>query len=131
MPHETLWEDKGVYWKMSGCVDLIEINQMNNRWYSDRRFLASEYCIWDASGIDRLAMSESQADIPAAHDRAAADMKPDLKAALIVGDAATRKLAEAFIASSKRLHSSWDFGLFDTEAQARAWVAFATEPACH
>jgi hypothetical protein len=123
MPHQTLWENKGIYWRFSGVVTLDEQELADGEMYGDPRFDELEYFIWDGTDIDKVDYHETEADEPAAIDKVSSVYKPNLKGALIAKTESVKLVVQRYIKTSIELGSSWEFKMFDSLEQAREWLA--------
>ena len=123
MPHITTWEKNGIYWVFSGVVTLQEQQKADGEMYSDPRFDSLEYFIWDGTNVTKMDYGDSEADEPAAIDKASSTYKPNLKGALIAKNKAVRKKLKRYIKTSERLKSTWDLRIFETIDQARNWLS--------
>ena len=122
MAHNTTWEERGIYWKFSGHVSAVEVEEADNEMYGDPRFDEIKYFIWDMTDASELGMTESDSDFPAGTDRAAAYTNKNLNGALVSNNEQIRKRFKRYIEVSSEIGNPWKLKIFNNLEDARAWV---------
>ncbi len=120
MPYSTRWEARGVVWKFEGRVTGMELLAANHAIYGDPRFDQMAYQIVDLTEVERFDVTEEDMIVIAANDRAAALSRADVKVAIATRNEIVRQLSALYDAASAT--SPWEQQVFETVADARAWV---------
>ena len=123
MPHVTVWEEGGIYWKFHGRLDAEELHEANGEMLGDARFDLMDYYIWDALDVTELGANEEDANETAFFDVSASTHNQNIKGALLATDSTLRMLLEVYITTSAERGSPWKLQLFDNLEDARAWLA--------
>lgn len=122
MPHKTVWEEKGIYWRFSGPVSSTEVEQANNEMYGNPRFDDIRYFIWDMADATAPEITVDVAEDAAATDRGASLTNAQIKGALISSNNYIDKLIQHYIKTSESMGTPWKLKLFNNLEDARSWV---------
>lgn len=123
MPHQTRWEEHGIYWHYSGIVDHDEVLQSNYEFYNDQRADNAQYQLVDCSGVEAFNVRELTLDALAALDKASSQYLHQLNVALVSSDKQVQRLYRNYIEAARRLDLQWQIAVFDDQPSARAWLA--------
>ncbi|MDP0500615.1 MAG: hypothetical protein Q7P63_10995 [Verrucomicrobiota bacterium JB022] len=116
------WYPKGTALRFEGRVDLAEINEANAALWRDPRFDDHCFSLWDLRKGDLSCIEMDQAKVLAAQDMAASLHAPRIRMVFLIADTYTREFTQEYIDYSLRMRTSWDFVIFQTEAEALAWL---------
>ncbi len=122
MPHITIWEENGIYWKYSGVVTLQEVFEANNEMYGNPKFDHISYQIVDFLEVDKLDFKDEDVAVPAATDFSTTTYVRPQKIALVANALPIRVLCHSYIEESLEMGSPWQFQLFHTLEEAREWA---------
>jgi hypothetical protein len=123
MAHNTIWEEKGLFWQFSGEVTALEVQEANNELYSDPRFDTAEYFIWDMTDVSEVCLTESDVGHAVAMDRGASFTNNRLNGALIANNEHIRNLITQYIDASAVSGNPWKLKLFNNLEEARSWLS--------
>ncbi len=121
--YKTTWEEKGVYWKVTGNTSVDELIHSSSIMSGDARLDDIEYYIYDGTDIEKFDYIDlSDVDRIAAEDAVSSSYKPELKGALVGTLPVLIKLFDRYLETSKKMNSSWDMRVFSTLKEARDWL---------
>ncbi len=123
MAYTIKWEEKGVYLRFYDTLTLDEVRQSNDELYSDSRFYDAKYQVCDYLDVNEINLVSKEVKIPASIDKAASASIPGMKIALISTDNRLIELGNEYIETSKKLHSTWVFNIFECLEDARNWIS--------
>ena len=121
MSYETFWEEKGIRWVFTGILTSEDLLRSNLELYEDERFDTIEYELADFTGIESYAATAETIRRVARMDRDQSVRNPELKVALIATKDVHRGLAQVYALSGG--DTPWSIGVFETEEEARVWLA--------
>lgn len=122
MPFQITWEPNGVLVEFFGECRGDEVHRATEEVHGDARFDQCHYYITDLTGITLLQADEGHAEHEAAVDKGASLSNRRMCIGVIAVDEEIRRLAQHYIDTSKALNSRWEFGLFKSLTEARAWA---------
>lgn len=122
MPYTLSWNDNVLHIRLAGCVNTQDIRAYEHSIYSDRRFDALDYAIWDGTQIESLDFPVIEAEYSAAFSKGSSLSNSSIKMAIIVTDSAVRVAAESYINFSRYIETPWDMKIFDTIDAASDWL---------
>ena len=127
MSYTTEWEKNGVVWRYSDVVNGEELIKSNLEIYGDERFDIMKYQIVDLIDVNTFQVTRDEMLKMAAYDKAAALSNPRVKVAIVATIPAIKTLTELYEAAN--IESPWETRVFDSIADARAWVSPVHEEA--
>jgi hypothetical protein len=117
MPHEIIWEPKGVYKRFSGHVSAAEFLNSQEEVLADPRIDSARYVINDFLGVTSYVATKDDAEYSAAYNRGANFSNPRLRVACITTSPGIRVLvAAAALVSTLKLKA------FSSQEEARRWA---------
>lgn len=122
MSYRTYWEKDGVHWIYTGSVNLEQIQQADDEVYTNPKFADVSYVIWDASAVTELDLSGFQVDIQVVRDISHTIDNDSILCAFVCHRPNLIGMAHQYIALASKLHSNWQFQVFDNLPQARKWI---------
>ena len=122
MPYKLSWEPFGVVCRFSGVVSDEELVAVNEEVHASALFAAIEYLIVDFSMIERFDVSSATVRSVAALDRAAAEINPHVRVAIITSEVFLRGMANMYAIEHEVAGGSWSTEVFEREEDARAWA---------
>jgi hypothetical protein len=120
MPCSITWEDKGLYARFNGECSIGDVTTVFDRLAADPRMDVARYALFDYLGVSAHDVTEHDIEHAAALDIGMSFTNPRLLFASVTTDERIRALWQHFISVNVKTERH---GLFETEAQARAWVA--------
>jgi hypothetical protein len=120
MPFETIFEDQGIFWKMSGVVNSDDINEVNKILYGHPDFDVLRYIIFDYTEADDFQMEVPEVIKVAAMDGAAALTNPKIRIAIVTQNENLLKAIQVF--NNFRGGHPWETKVCDTVDEAREWL---------
>ena len=120
MPHETFWEQDGIYRKFTGQISGEEILSSNFDLQSDPRFLAIKYIINDFTDVTAHNIETNHTKVYAKTDDIASSSKGALKIALVVSRDDLMSLANQYKEEMKG--KLFNCEIFNTLQDSRSWV---------
>jgi len=127
MPYETHWEDEGIHWVFSGIVTDDDLLRCNLELYDDARFESIRYEIADFRAGESFTITAKTLRRVARMDRDQAVCNPSVKVAVIATAAVQKGFAQVYALSGG--DTSWVTEVFDSEEDARAWLAHPADGA--
>jgi len=126
LSHQINWEKHGVVGKLSGLISHRDIYACNESVCGDSRFDAISYQIADLLDARMAETTDASKVLQmieriAATDKAAAKSSPNLKIAIVTSLETVGSLSSYY--ASELTDSSWVCEIFETMAEARAWIA--------
>ena len=118
MACETVWEDKGIYWKYSGKVSGKEIVEASTSIYGDERFITLKYKFVDFLDAESIDIDKNQLALIAYQHLAAERANPYIKTAILIKTG--QEVAHQFAAFFEK--SSWEVRVFTDTDEANEWV---------
>ena len=120
MPYETHWEPQGIRWAYTGTMSDDDVLRSNLELYQDPRFGSIRYQIADLTHVDVFAASADTIRKLSHMDRDQAVTNPNVKVAIVASTPITLGMANIYtLAAGEML---WQVRVFETEADARAWL---------
>lgn len=120
MPFETLYEEHGILWNMSGIVTADDIKEIDNILYGLPDFDSLHYIIFDYTAADDFQMEVQEVIKVAAVDSVAAKTNPRIKIALVTDNENLLKAIKLY--STFRGGHPWETKACYTVAEAREWL---------
>ncbi len=117
MPHEIIWEPKGVYKRFSGFLSYEEYARTQEEILADPRVDGIRYIINDLLAVEGYSVSRDQAEYLAAFNRGTSFSNSRIRIAYATTNAAARLLIKA-----AAVVSSLTVKDFSTLEAARAWA---------
>lgn len=122
LSYHLVWTSHGVELKYSGSIDCSDVIKANSRFFDDPRSDSAQYQINDFTDAVPRDLPLDEVDLICAMDIGGSAYIEQL----IVAFAATHpKFIEVifyYIDILRKSDSSWIFNVFETAAEARAWV---------
>jgi len=123
MPYELIWESpQAVLCRFFGEVVDAELDEATNALLEDSGSDLVASAIWDFSAMTGFQVSPKHASEIAATDAVASGYMPPMRHAFVSRDPAFSQLARLYIEEAKQMGSHWENRLFETLAEARAWL---------
>lgn len=120
MPSSITWEDRGLYARFEGECSIGDITKVFDQLAADPRMDSARYAIFDYLDVSGHDVTELETEHAAALDIGLSFTNPRLLLASVSTDARVRELWRHYISVNVKTERH---GLFDTVAQARAWIA--------
>jgi len=120
MPSSITWEDKGLYARFNGECSIGDVTKVFDRLAADPRMDSARYAIFDYLDVSGHDVTDQDIEHAAALDIGLSFTNPRLRFASVTTDERIRALWRHYISVNVKTERH---GLFETEAQARAWVA--------
>ena len=125
MSYETHWEPEGIRWVYSGVMTDDDILRSNLELYDDPRFDTLKYQIADLRRVESFEGSARAVRRLSRMDRDQASRNPNVKVAILAGEALVRGIANVYAMSG--VDAPWETRIFESEDDAREWLARATD----
>lgn len=109
-------------WHFVGSVGLGEIANAMDRVFELEHVDDIRFTIFDARGVDRLAIELPEVERFAVSGYGAATQKRDMYLAFICKDPAARRIINYYIIYSKMVRGPWVSRLCRTRAEALQWL---------
>ena len=119
MPVQLTWEDHGLYRRYTGAISselLVRVKEAN---LGDERFDRLRYTICDFSDIGDFCCRKQDLEYLGALDKASSLYRPEIFVATVATD---ERIASAMRSLRDSGVSPYPRGVFDSLAQARAWI---------
>ena len=120
MLDETVWTDHGIEWRMSGVVDLSEINEANAKFSGDPRSDKARYQLADLSEVTELRASDEEMRYVGAYDAAQSLSTPRIRLAFVVANDRVLRKLQPYLEMARK--GVWLIEVFGDVAAARAWA---------
>ena len=120
MPHELVWEHRGVHKRLSGQVSAAEFQRSVELIQADARFDDIRYVINDFTAVGGHGLDEQHLLELAAIQYGAQASNPQVRAVYVGVDPELARQLRAILIDSQR--SLYRVALFDTLPQARDWL---------
>ena len=120
MPYETIWEEKGVYWKYSGILTGDDILQSNIGIYGDSRFDNLRYQLVDMLDVESFDVDTEAMEEVTAMDAGASQTNPRLVVALVATQVQAKRLVELYETTTGG--APWETAIFESVEEARVWI---------
>lgn len=120
MSYENIWENNGVYRKYHNGINGKELLQAAEEVLGHELFDSIRYIINDLLHVTEHNVKTSDIITLASMDRAAADINPDIKIAIVVTIPTIKTLASLY--GDLMGHSPYPSKIFSNLEEARIWV---------
>lgn len=120
MPHELVWEHRGVHKRLSGQVSAAEFQRSVELIQADARFDDIRYVINDFTAVGGHGLDEQHLLELAAIQYGAQASNPQVRVVYVGCDPELARLLRAILIDSQR--SAYQVALFETLPQARDWL---------
>jgi hypothetical protein len=120
MPHEAIWEDRGIYWKFTGILTGDDLRQSNTSIYGDSRFDKLRYQLVDMLDVESFDVDTEAMEEVTAMDAAASQTNPRLIVAVVATQIQAKRLVELYETTIG--NAPWETAMFETVEDARAWI---------
>lgn len=117
MPHEIIWEERGVHKRFSGFLSFEEFARVQEEILADPRVDTLRYIINDFLAVEGYSVTREQAEYSGAINRGTSFSNARIRVACVTTDMSVRLL---IIAAA--LFSSLEVRTFPTLDMARAWA---------
>lgn len=114
LPHGSICSFKGV-------LSLSELEGVTAGLHADKRLKGHSFGVLDFSDADLSEISSTDIRHPAALDKAVAMHVPYLRVGFVSGKRGTVELCKAYIESSKKFGSTWEYKIFGHLDEAINW----------
>ncbi len=121
MPYTLTWNDDGTYVKFFGKVSFSEVREADDLHYGDKKFDDIKYQIFDFTDADVSRITRQDAQIQAAHDKAASHYKKNLKVANIGKGEHIEAVFKEYANFMMHWQSTWEFRSFSNYKEAIQW----------
>ncbi len=121
MTYQIYWEKAGIYKKIFGQVNILEIQEAKCKLFIDERFKHAKYQLWDFSKVDNITINKDDAFMLSALDKSAMRwLNKKMKVAVVTKN----PLIIDFILKYKILINltKWSCELFTSTTRARKWI---------
>lgn len=119
MSYELIWESRGVIKRYFGVLTSTDLVEPVERTEADPRFDDLRYVINDFLAVERLELAPFDVEYVAAVDHAAAKSNHDIWIAVVTTASDVIAVVERYADLSQNAYPT---KIFDTMAQARAWL---------
>ncbi len=120
MTYETIWEEKGIYWKFQGVLTGDELLQSNMNIYGDSRFDKLRYQLIDMLDVESFDVDPAAMEEVTAMDEAASQTNPSLVVAVVSTHIQAKRLVELYETTTGG--APWETDIFESVEAARAWI---------
>lgn len=122
MPFLVEWEVNGVLASFSGKPDFPELRECDHVVNNDDRFNDCTYFLYNLLEADLCNLELPDASQMARFDLDVAEVKGDLKLALITVNSKGLELCSHYISYCRLMKMPWEIEIFSSLREARAWV---------
>jgi len=124
MSYSFSWENKGVYWKYEGILDISKLIHANAELIGNKKIENISYIIWDASAINADSLDDKEAiEISTTFSKAVDVLNPHIKVAFLALDKHLRFLINQYLEVNRKQIPHAKLKLFDNLDNARNWIA--------
>ena len=122
MSVETIWEEDGVYQRYTESITPEDCARGKTSVMGSENLDQIQYWLVDASQSTEYLLGRVQAVEAAGHDYGAKVINDNVLKAFVTTSPAHRKNIEIYMETLKLGESPWKVAIFDTVAEARAWI---------
>ncbi len=120
MPYETIWEEKGIYWKYKGILTGEDLLQSNTSIYGDSRFDKVHYQLIDMLDVESFEVDTEAMEEVTAMDLGASQTNPNLIVAVVSTHIQAKRLVELYETTTGG--APWETEMFESVEEARVWI---------
>ena len=120
MSFETIWEEKGIYWKYKGILTGDDLLQSNMSIYGDSRFDKLRYQLIDMLDVESFDFDTEAMEEVTAMDVGASQTNPRLIVAVVATHVQAKRIVELYKTTTGG--APWETELFESVEEARAWI---------
>ena len=120
MPHETIIEENGIYWRIYGILSYGEFFLINKETWNRSDWSDMKYQITNFLDVDTVEISKEKVTLIAHMDSASSQSSHKMKVALVADQDDILELCTDYIEALKP--GDWEAKIFGTLEEARAWV---------
>ena len=121
MPYETIWEDKGIYWKYQGILTGDELLKSNVNIYGDARFDKLRYQIVDMLNVESFDIITQKMEELTVMDMAASRSNSTIVVAIVSTRIQAKRLVDIYKNTSGS-GAPWETEIFESVEDARVWI---------
>ena len=120
MSYETIWEEKGIYWKYKGILTGEDLLQSNMSIYGDSRFDKMHYQLIDILDVESFEVDTEAMEEVTAMDLGASQTNPNLIVAVVSTHIQAKRLVELYETTTGG--APWETEMFESVEEARVWI---------
>jgi len=126
MSHETVWEEKGVFWKLQGELTSSELFEFNQEVLKGSAIDRIKYFLVDCLDVVEYSDDSDDIDLTTTQSSALTRYNKRLVGAFVYETPLMDLLVKGYIASMGELGVLWQLETFDNLEDARNWIESMT-----